>query len=210
MTRRSLPQSVSMTRSHATIEAPPGPRAEHEGHRRAARRDGTHVRRHRSKRFVSLLVTALVLNLGLLGGTAYAYFLASGSGTGQASVAALSPVLVEHATVVPGALFPGGTAGLSLKLKNPNAVPLTLVGVSEVGTTVTVTPATTIGCTGATAGVSVSAAVASGLSDTLRASTTATGVTTLTIPTGATMSTSSASACQTKSFHIKVTVTVRT
>jgi hypothetical protein len=150
----------------------------------------------------------MTLFLGLLGGTAYALFTAGGSGTGQASVGRLLPVTVEEATVVPSALFPGGTAGLSLKIKNPNAQSLTLVGVSEVGTTVTVTPATG-SCTGATAGVSVSSTVASGLSYSLNASTTTTGVTTLVIPTGAVMSTSSPNACQSKSFHIPVAVTVR-
>lgn len=154
-----------------------------------------------------LLVGALVLSCGAFAGTAYAYLSASGSGTGQASVASLQPVVVEQASLTPGALFPGQRAGLSLTLKNPNARTLTLVGVSEVGKAVTVTPATT-GCTGATAGVSVAPTVASGLSFSLKASTTTTGVTTLTIPTGAAMATSSPSACQTKSFHIKVKVAV--
>lgn len=175
------------------------------------RRSGDPERRVRHLgrlRLLPALVAAMTLFLGLLGGTAYALFTAGGSGTGQASVGRLLPVTVEEATVVPGALFPGGTAGLSLKIKNPNAQSLTLVGVSEVGTTVTVTPATG-SCTGATAGVSVSSTVASGLSYSLNASTTTTGVTTLVIPTGAVMSTSSPNACQSKSFHIPVAVTVR-
>jgi len=158
-------------------------------------------------RLVPLLVAVLVLDLGSSAGTAYAYFSASGTGSGHAKVSALQPVVVEQATVAPGFLFPGGKAGLSLKLTNPNHSALKLVGVSEVGTTVTVTPATT-SCTGMSAGVSVPSTVASGLTSyTIKPHTT--GVTTLTVATGATMTTASPSVCQTKAFHIKVTVTVR-
>ena len=177
------------------------------------RRSGDPERRVRHLgrlRLLPALVAAMTLFLGLLGGTAYALFTAGGSGTGQASVGRLLPVTVEEATVVPGALFPGGKAGLSLKIKNPNDRPLTLVGVSEVGTTVTVTPATST-CTGATATVSIPSAVASGLTGyTLHASTTTAGVTNLVITTGAAMGTASPNACQSKSFHIEVAVAVRT
>lgn len=159
-------------------------------------------------RLVPVMVAAVTLLLGLLGGTAYAYFTASGSGTGHGSVGTLQPVQVEAASVTPGFLFPGGQAGLSLTLHNPNDRTLTLVGVSEVGTVI-VTPPTT-GCMGANAGVSVSSAIASGLDDSLNASTTTTGVTTLVIPTGVVMGTTSPNACQSKSFHIKVAVKVRT
>ena len=161
-------------------------------------------------RFTPVMIAAVTLALGVFGGTAYAYFFATGSGTGQVSVGKLIPVTVEQATVGPGSLlFPGGKAGLSLKLKNPNNRTLTLVGVTEeVGTTATVT-STHSGCPGTT--VSVPTTVASGLSGyTLKASTVTTGVTTLAIPTGAQMSTSSPSDCQGASFHITVTVSVRT
>ena len=174
---------------------------------RVTPRSARRRRRAGGTRLVPVLVCALTLALGAFAGTAYAYFSAAGSGTGQASVAALQPVVVEQASVTPGALFPGERAGLSLTVKNPNDRAVTLVGVSEVGTAVTVAPATT-GCTSATAGVSVTETAGSGLSDPLKASTATTGVTTLTIPTGAQMSTTSPNACQNKSFHIKVTVTV--
>ena len=158
-------------------------------------------------RLTPVLMTSLTLALGVFGGTAYAFLSASGSGTGQANAGNLTPVTVEQATVVPGSLFPGEKAGLSLKLKNPNDRTLTLLGVTEeVGTTATVTPPTPA-CPGTT--VSVPTTVASGLTDTLKASTTTTGVTTLVIPTGAQMSASSPSACQGASFHITVTVSVR-
>ena len=175
--------------------------------RRSGDRPARRVGRHGALRLVPPLIAIATLAVGLLGGTAYAFFSTTGSGTGQASVGSLQPVVVEHATVLPGVLFPGGKAGLSLKIKNPNERTLTLVGVSEDGA-VTVTPSTGA-CTGTTAGVSVSSAVASGLDDSLYASTTTTGVTTLVIPTGALMSTSSPNACQSKSFHIPVAVTVR-
>jgi hypothetical protein len=167
-------------------------------------------------RLVPAAIAAVTLIVGLAGGSAYAYFSATGTGSGSGSAGSLLPVVVEQATVVPGALFPGGTAGLSLKLYNPNNRNLTLVGVKEAatGTTVTVTPATssaTTSCTGTTATVSIPTTVASGLSGyTLNAKTTSTGVTSLTIATGAAMGTASANACQSKSFHIKVAVKVRT
>lgn len=157
-----------------------------------------------------ILTSALIGSLGLFGGTAYAYFSASGSGTGHATVASLDPVVVEQATAAPGDLYPGEKAPLSLRITNPNDVALTLVGVSEAGTgtTVTVTPATP-SCTGSTGLVGVTSTVATGLSSyTIKAH--AKGPTTLVVATGATMGTASPNACQTKSFHIKVTVTVRT
>ena len=184
---------------HQAMRAPR--RTSEEGEPRARTRLGV-------LRFTPVMIAAVTLALGVFGGTAYAYFFATVSGTGQVSVGKLIPVTVEQATVVPNALFPGGKAGLSLKLKNPNNRTLTLVGVKEVGTTVTVT-STHSGCSGTT--VSVPTTVASGLSGyTLKASTVTTGVTTLVIRTGAQMSTSSPSACQGASFHITVTVSVRT
>jgi hypothetical protein len=168
-------------------------------------------RRRRRGRLAFVLAGMAALVLGLGGGVAYAYFTSTGSGTGHATVGTLQPVLVESATVTPSShLFPGGSGGLSVKLQNPNARTLTLVGVSAagVGTTVMVTGGTKT-CSAST-GVSLSPTVASGLSDTLKASTSTTGITTLTIPTAVSMSTSSASACQTKSFHLKVAVTVHT
>ena len=118
----------------------------------------------------------------------------------------MQPVSVEQATVVPGSLFPGEKAGLSLTLDNPNDRALTLVGVTEIGTAASVTPATA-GCPGTS--VSVSPTVASGLHDTLRARTTGTGITTLVVPTGAVMAATAPNACQSKAFHIEVTVRVR-
>jgi hypothetical protein len=158
---------------------------------------------------VPFLVVVLTVDLGFLAGSAYAYLSATGTGSGHATIKA-QPVVVEQATVAPGLLFPGQEAGLSLKLTNPNHFALKLVGVSEaVGTTVAVVPATA-SCTGSSAGVSVATTVSSGLGGyTIKAHTTTTGVTNLTVATGAAMTTSSPSACQTKSFHIKVTVTVR-
>lgn len=185
-------------------------------HRRSVPRPERRVRfvRHLGAlRLVPVAVAAVTLVVGLLGGTAYAFFTATGTGSGSGSVGSLLPVQVEQATVVPGTLFPGQKAGLSLKLYNPNDRSLTLVGVSEAGTgtTVTVTPPTaSLSCTGTNATVSIPTTVANGLTGyTLNAKTTATGVTSLTIATGAAMGTASPNACQSKSFHIKVSVKVR-
>lgn len=166
-------------------------------------------------RLVPVLVSALFLSLGVAGGTAYAYFSATGSGTGHSAVGELR-VSVEAATVTPSALlFPGYRGGLSLEIRNPNGFPLTLTGVAQDGPViVTGPPSSCTSDTGAwpaitegTSGVSVSttSTVAGGLNDRLAPDT----VTTVTVPTGSTMAPGSNSTCQTKSFHVDVTVTVR-
>lgn len=161
-------------------------------------------------RLVPAVVAATTLVLGLFAGTAYAYFSATGSGTGEVSVGHLQPVVVEHATAtVTTRLFPGGTGTLDLSLANPNTFSVTLIGVTQDGP-VTVTGGGS-GCTSGsattpgTSGVSVVSSLASGLSDTL-----APGSTSLTFPNGAAMATSSNTTCQGATFHIPVAVTVHT
>ena len=147
------------------------------------------------------LVVALTLVLGAFAGTAYAYFSATGSGTGKARVGAITAVTVLPATGSPStSLFPGQSATLRLTLNNPNPVTLIVTGISQDGA-VGVTG--TAACTQANAGVSVPTEISLGI-------TLAPGTHSFTIPTGAQMATASASACQGASFHIPVTVTVKT
>ncbi|MDA8309394.1 MAG: hypothetical protein M0Z46_02055 [Actinomycetota bacterium] len=156
------------------------------------------------------VVAVTTLFLGLFAGTAYAYFSATGSGTGEVSVGHLQAVVVEHATAtVTTRLFPGGTGTLDLSLTNPNTFSVTLIGVTGDGP-VTVTgggSACTSGSatTPGTSGVSVEGSLATGLSDTL-----APGSTSLTFANGALMATSSNTTCQGATFHIPVAVTVHT
>ena len=152
-------------------------------------------------RLVPVLLASLTLALGAFAGTAYAYFSATGSGTGRAKVGAITAVTVLPATGSPTtSLFPGQPATLRLTLRNPNPVTLIVTGISQHGT-VGITG--TAACTEANAGVSVPTEISLGI-------TLAPGTHSFTIPTGAQMATASASACQGASFHIPVTVTVKT
>jgi hypothetical protein len=154
-----------------------------------------------------VLAVSATLGIGALAGSADAYLSASSSGSVRAGVGSLKPVVVERATAVPGQLFPGQSSELSLRIKNPNRVTLRLVGVSQGGggTAVAVVPATA-SCTGASAGVSIAPMVAGGLTGHILV---ARGITTVVVPTGVAMSITSPSSCQTKAFHIRVVVAVR-
>jgi hypothetical protein len=137
-------------------------------------------------------------------GTAVAYFTSSGAGVGDVAVSQIAPAVVQPATGTPPAtkeLSPGHSADLRLTLTNPNGYQVTVTGVTEDGTITVVGGGS--GCTASSAGVSVSASVASGLDISL-----AHGVQTVTVPTGASMASTSNTTCQNASFHIPVDVTV--
>jgi hypothetical protein len=191
-------------RDRAALRASWAPR------RRLADRPKCRARHLAPLRLVPFAVAVVTLFIGLLGGTAYALFTASGSGTSQVGVGTLKPVVVEHATAtVSTVLFPGATGTLELSLTNPNTRTLMLIGVTQDGP-VAVTgggPGCTSGTatTPGTSGVSVVSSLATGLSDTLPP-----GHSTLTFPNGAQMTASSSSTCQGASFHIPVAVKVRT
>lgn len=165
------------------------------------------------RRLVLIVLGVPALVLGLSAGTAYAYFSTTASGSGNADVGTLQPVVVEQARATFGLLIPGGKAGLTLTLTNPNAFPVTLVGVTETGTatTVTVTPPSTpaTACDGANAGVSLSSTVATHLPVTIPAHATHPTGFTLVIATGVVMGLTSPSACQTRAFSIPITVAVQ-
>ena len=77
-----------------------------------------------------------LLTIGLLAGSAYAYFTSSGAGTGSASARSFSAVTVVASTGTPSSpLLPGGGAGdVVLNVDNPNAYAVTLVSVVGNGT----------------------------------------------------------------------------
>jgi hypothetical protein len=155
--------------------------------------------KHTTKLFL-VLASVMVLS-GAVAGGAYAYWTAHGSGSGTASVGTPLNVTVGAASGTTSSLLvPGGSADLLVKLDNPNAYSVTIVGISQSGT-VSVTGGT--GCTAANAGVTVPTQAALNVSVA-----TGTGVV-VHIPNGASMSTSSASGCQGASFQIPVTVTVQ-
>lgn len=147
---------------------------------------------------------AAVISLGASG--AYAYWSASGLGSGTAPVGAPVAVTVLAATASPSTtLVPGGTADLVIQLNNPNSSPVTLVGVSQNGTTVTPVGGTGPGtpCSTTNAGVSVPTQV--GLTITVASGSNVVAR----VPNGASMSTGSASGCQGATFRVPVNVTVR-
>lgn len=153
------------------------------------------------RRFLTALTVAVALT-GALAGGVYAYWKTSGSGSGSASVGTAQSVTVQAvASGTPAsALQPGGSAELLVQLSNPNSYTVMLVGIAENGTTVT--PVGGSGCTSANAGVSVP--TQTGLTIPVAA-----GTNVVHIPSGAAMSSGSASGCQGASFQIPVTVTVQ-
>ena len=148
-----------------------------------------------------VVVGAATLGVGACAGTAYAVFTATATGTADTSVGTLHAVVVLPATGNPAtSLFPGTSAPLRLTLTNPNSHAVIITAIAQDGAVVVVGGT---GCTSANAGVSVP--TQSSLSITLTP-----GTHSFTLPTGASMATTSNSGCQGASFQIPVTVTVRT
>ncbi len=152
-----------------------------------------------------LLLAHLAATAGLTAilsaGAAYAFFSGSGSGTGSAPTGALQTVSLVAVTGTPESpLQPGSTGDVLLNVSNSNARGVTLVSVIGDGP-ITVTGGT--GCTSATSGVTFTDQKA--LSIAIPGSASASPVD---LSGAATMSYSSASACQGAVFNIPVTITV--
>lgn len=110
--------------------------------RRVGRPAGNIAANHASRPFriaIRALTVALIVSVGLLSGTAYAYFASSGSGSGRANVAKMSTVtLVAVVTTTPKTdLYPGHSGDVLLKVNNPNPYPVTLVKVTWTGGAIT-------------------------------------------------------------------------
>jgi hypothetical protein len=158
-------------------------------------------------RLVPALLVALALALGAFAETAYAYFSASATGVGHGKVVELQAVGVLSATGMPTSdLFPGGKANLRVTIHNPNGFSVTIVAVAQ-DTTTALGVTGGNGCTGTNAEVTVPTNTSPTGTPTL--SLPADTTKTLTIETGVTMGTTSPSGCQTASFQIPLTVTVR-
>jgi hypothetical protein len=154
------------------------------------------------KRTPLLVGAALALAIGLEGGSAYAFFTASGSGSTAATAGTAQAVTVVAANGTPSStLSPGGSADLLVELDDPNSYSVIITSISENGTTVT--PVGGSGCTTANNGVSVPAL--SGLSITVPSGTNVV----VDVPNSVAMSASSASGCQGASFQIPVNLTVQ-
>lgn len=214
MSRRSL-RCVLLTMTEASASAVAGAgatddllvgravgvRVDGQQNRAARRAERTHL--GRGKRLVPLLTGALVLALGAFAGTAYAYFSATATGTGDAHVGTLVPVGAQ--ATVSTTLYPGTKGTLHLALTNSNSFAVTVLGVSQDGP-VTVSG----GGPGCTSGITTTPGT-SGVTvpmQTLTLTLTP-GPHSFTVATGVTMSITSNTTCQGATFHIPVTVTVK-
>jgi hypothetical protein len=145
--------------------------------------------------------TALLIVIVTLSGIAAAYFAATGSGSGAGSTGDLVAASTTTPASVTGALSPGGTANVVLRIDNPNSFDITLAAVAADGA------ASAIGGIGTctTTGVTFVAPTAAFLA-TIAAL--APGQTTVTLPGAASMTTSSESGCQNATFTIPLQLTV--
>lgn len=165
-------------------------------------------------RAIAGLGTVVILTLGAGAGVAYARWTSHGAGSAVATVGTTSTVQViaiAGGNNPSSTLVPGGSADLVLEFNNPNAIPVTIVGIVKNGN-VSVSGGTGPGtpCTGGSSGntgVDVTSSVLSvpiavGNNVVVHIDTAHGGI------NGATMTTGSASGCQGATFKIPVTVTV--
>jgi len=150
-----------------------------------------------------MMFAALVVVLaGSACGVAFAYWRATGSGTGQATAGATDTLYVQ--TVAGGSpatmLQPGAAADLLVQVSNPSTHPMIITSVTQNGTIVVVSGGA---CTAANAAVTVPTAPA------LTIAVPANGASLVHLPGAVAMGASSDSSCQGKSFTIPVTLTVQ-
>jgi hypothetical protein len=103
------------------------------------RRAASHLAVRPFRTAIRALTVALIAALALFGGTAYAYFAGSGTGSGRAALGKVGTVtLVAVVTTTPNSsLSPGHSADVLLKVKNPNPHAATLVKVTWTGGPIT-------------------------------------------------------------------------
>ncbi|HXX91745.1 MAG TPA: TasA family protein [Acidimicrobiales bacterium] len=159
------------------------------------------ARRPHHRLAVAVLAGVSALGAGVVPGGAYAYFTSQGSGSGAATVGAVSAVSVVDgaAATTVERLAPGGTADVALQIQNTNPFPLTLVSVEPAAGSVTPDSAHD-GCT--TTGVSFEGA------SSVQATLAPDATTAVSLPGAASMDDTSSDACQGATFAIPVTITV--
>jgi hypothetical protein len=153
------------------------------------------------KRRLVIGAVAVVVAAGLGVGAVFAYFAATGHGTGSATNGTAPTVTIQAvASGSPNsARLPGSTADLLVQVQNPSSLTLTIFGIAQNGTA---TPEGGSGCTSSNDGVSVP--TQTGLSMSL-----APGTQVVHFSGAAAMSSSSASGCQGATFDVPVTLTVQ-
>jgi len=149
-------------------------------------------------------ICSVVLTALLASGAAYAYTTAGGTGTGSGTTGVMQQVTIAAFTSgdAPGStLVPGGTADVSLRVDNPNPVPVRIFSVDANGAVAA--DASHPGCT--TTGVSFDTPAAP-VSPTITVAANSTVL--IQLPNAAGMDLTSLPACQGATFEIPVTVTV--
>ena len=145
---------------------------------------------------------AIVVLTGLAatttGGTAYAYWSATGAGTGGAQAGSASPVTAAAVTPSANLLYPGGTGDLKLTISNSNPFPVTVTAITAGAGSVTGT-----GGTGSCTVTGVSLAPQIGLSIAVAAG----GSTPVTLTGAVSMSNASDTGCQNAVFTVPVSIT---
>lgn len=157
----------------------------------------------RAPLLVAGLTVSAVALLTIGGGSAYAYFTGQGSGSGSGATATLQPVTIQAfagGDAPNSTLVPSSSADVILRVNNPNARTVSAYSIAANGAITADSGHPT--CT--TTGVTFTApAVPTNIS-------LPTGQTLVHLPNAATMSDASVSSCQGATFHIPVTLTVRT
>jgi len=155
----------------------------------------------RSTTVASVLAVIVVLAASA---TAYAYWTGAGEGTGGSSTGTLQAVVVTTSAATPtSVLLPGQQAAAAFRVTNPNHFDVTITAVTQDGA---ITVSGGSGCDAANAQVGFSAQTGLGI----------------TVPANAvdwpielaadavSMGADSANGCQSASFNIPITVSVRT
>jgi len=160
------------------------------------------IRRHIYSMTIAIaLATAVLMGAGV---AAYAYWTDAGEGTGGSSTGTLQAVVVTASAATPtSVLLPGHTAAAAFRVTNPNHFDVTITAVTQDGA---ITVSGGSGCDAANAQVGFSAQTGLGI----------------TVPANAvdwpielaadavSMGADSANGCQSASFNIPITVSVRT
>jgi hypothetical protein len=157
------------------------------------------VRRHFGRSIRTVVSIGVACGLGVVAGSAFAYYTTAGSGTGQVTAGSLTQVTIAATGTNNNSLFPGQTGDIVMTINNPNGQ-LTITSIQQNGT-LSVTGGN--GCTAANSQVSVP------LNNTLNVNLPSGNGNVIEIPGAVSMGTSSNNGCQGAMFIIPVTITVQ-
>jgi len=143
-----------------------------------------------------IAAAAVIVGGIAVGGTAYALWSSTGTGTGRAATLSAQTVTVTAVTGTAD-LYPGASGKLSFTLTNTNPYPVTFTAM----TPGTITSSNAAQCPSSNLTV---ATFASGLSLTVAANSTSG---TLSIPAAATLALAAPDGCQNKTFDVVLTLT---